>query len=281
MLKKIFQSTMLILVAGFSFFYTEKAIKIARNSDPIMVKINNAKKTEKVALTDPIIIDDEYITGINGCSVDEQMSYSKMKETGEYDENILVMKEEKIKKTTKNKYIISGNKVQKNVSIIFMLDNKMQNNLYNFIISKKIKSNFFLDGNIIENNVDYIKKISELGNIYNYGRNEKYNENYLIYDNNLIETLSNNSSKYCITNKKNKESLKLCNNYDMDMIKTTYIETNILNNIKDNLENGNIIAIFPSENNVDEIKVSINYILSKGYNLVTLDNLLDESNNCK
>ena len=32
--------------------------------------------------------------------------------------------------------------------------------------------------------------------------------------------------------------------------------------------------------NIDEIKVSINYILSKGYNIVSLEDLLSEKNGC-
>jgi hypothetical protein len=37
--------------------------------------------------------------------------------------------------------------------------------------------------------------------------------------------------------------------------------------------------VFDSKN-IEEIKVSIKYILSKGYNIVSIDELLDESNKC-
>ena len=40
-------------------------------------------------------------------------------------------------------------------------------------------------------------------------------------------------------------------------------------------ENGETV-----KDNIDEIKVSINYILSKGYNIVSLEDLLSEKNGC-
>ena len=65
----------------------------------------------------------------------------------------------------------------------------------------------------------------------------------------------------------------------MKTIKTNSINENALNYIKENLSNGKIFLI--NSNNYEEIKYSINYILSKGYKIVYLDELLDESNNCR
>lgn len=279
MLKKITSTLVLILVAGFSFFYTEKAIKIARNSDPIMIKINSAKDDLMVDLVEPIISNDEYVAGINGCVVDEQMSYSKMKQTGKYDENLLVMKEIEINNTPKNKYIINGNKKERKVSINFLITKKINNELFDYLKSKKIQVNFFIDGDFLENNLDYIKKISSYGNIYNYGRIGDYDDKYIIYDNNLIETISNNNSNYCITNKKDKNILKVCNNYDMNVIKTNYINNDFITTIENNLSNGSIFTI-SNFDDISKIKVSLNHILSKGYEIVTLDNLLSEKNSC-
>ena len=54
------------------------------------------------------------------------------------------------------------------------------------------------------------------------------------------------------------------------------IKDNIYKRIKDKLNNGVIFAI--DSDNIDEIKVSINYILSKGYNIISLEDLLSEKN---
>ena len=64
----------------------------------------------------------------------------------------------------------------------------------------------------------------------------------------------------------------------MTTIKTDYIKENIYKTVKSNLMNGTIFTF--DTNDIEEVKVSINYILSKGYNIVTLDKLLDETGNC-
>ena len=71
---------------------------------------------------------------------------------------------------------------------------------------------------------------------------------------------------------------KICNDYNMTTIKSDVIKDNVYKTIKDKLNNGVIFAV--DSDNIDEIKVSINYILSKGYNIVSLEDLLSEKNGC-
>ena len=278
-IKKFTQVFSILLLAGFSFFYTEKVTQIVRNNDPIMLKIKDAKKTISVAKIDPVINNDEYITGVNGCDIDVDKSYTKMKNVGEYKEELLVLSETVIDKKIKNKYIISGNKNEKNVSIVLIIKDKLNNNLVNYLNSKKVNANFFIDGNYLSKNIVNIKELASNHNIYYLGTDGKYSDKYMIYNNNLININTKNESNYCITDKKDEKLLKLCTDYDMKTIKADYIENNILDTIKNNLTNGEII-VFNSEDE-EEIKISINYILSKGYNIVSLNNLLNESNNCK
>ena len=278
-LKKFTQVFSILLLAGFSFFYTEKVTQIVRNNDPIMLKIKDAKKTISVAKIDPVINDDEYITGVNGCDIDVDKSYTKMKNVGEYKEELLVLSETVIDKKIKNKYIISGNKNEKNVSIVFIIKDKVNNNLVNYLNSRKVNANFFIEGNYLSKNIVNIKELASNHSIYYLGTDGTYSDKYMIYNNNLININTKNESNYCITDKKDEKLLKLCTDYDMKTIKADYIENNILDTIKNNLTNGEII-VFNSDDE-EEIKISINYILSKGYNIVSLNNLLNESNNCK
>lgn len=278
MLKKIVQVSSILLLAGFSFFYTEKVTKIVRDSDPIMVQIKKVKNNLEVMGTDPIIIDDEYIAGINGCSIDIDKSYSKMKNVGEYKEELLVMSEIKSNKTAKNKYIVSGNKKIKNVSILFTIKDELNMNIVNFLKNKNISANFFVDGKYLEKNISTIRNISGINNIYYYGENGKYLDKYMIYDNNLINVNAKNESKYCLVADKDEKTLNLCTEYDMYTIKSKFINDNIFKNVKGNLSNGSIIVF--NSNNVEEIKVSINYILSKGYDIVPLNELLNDSGTC-
>ncbi len=278
MLNRIFKVCMVLLLAGFSFFYTEKVTKIARNKDPIMVQINDYKYGRKVSSIDPTIKNDEYITGKNGCEVDSLASYNKMKSVGEFKEELIVMKEITSNDDISNKYVIGGNKKEKNISIIFFVHDNINNELVDFLNNKKIIANFFIDGEYLEKNLITVKFLSENSNIYYMGINDKYDDDYMLYHNNLISMNGTNESKYCFVNDKNNETLKLCSDYGMVTIKSNVIKDGIYKYIKSNLNNGAIFAI--NDDKLDEIKVSINYILSKGYNIVSLEKLLNESNEC-
>lgn len=279
MLKKVIKVSGVLILVGFSFFYTEKVTKIAREKDPIMIEIRNVKDGLTVSSVDPIINDDEYIMGINGCKIDVEESFSKMKNVGEFKEELLVMSEIKNKEKLTDKYIISGNKILKNTSIIFLVRDDISDNLLNYLSSKGVSANFFIDGEFLEKDLITTKFIAEKNNIYYYGNDGKYDDEYMLYNNNLISLNGKNESNFCLLEKKNKDVLNLCSDYEMKTIKAEFIKENIYTKVKENLSNGSIIVL--DTNDIEEVKASINYIISSGYNIVTLDKLLDESNKCK
>lgn len=264
----------ILVLTGFSFFYTKEVSDIIRKNDPIMNQINDVKNDMVVSKIDGILMNDEYITGINGCIVDEKNSYNNMKNVGSFKEELLVMKEDKIDEVD-NVYIIGGNKEKRNISII-LLD--INDNLDTFLKEKNIKVNYFLDGKYITQNVDKLIKISKYSNIYNYGMDKKYLSKYIVYDNTVISSNFNNESNYCLFDEKNEEELKLCNTYKMKGIKSEIITEDILSSVKEKITNGKIFVL--DNDNTEELKITINYILSKGYKIVSLDELLDESNTC-
>ena len=278
MLKKILKVSAILLLVGFSFFYTEKVTMIARNSDPIMRAIKKEENNKKVSNVNPVINNDEYIMGINGCEIDVDKSYSKMRSVGEFKEELIVMKETSNDKDLTNKYVIGGNNKEKNVSLIVIVNKDIDSSLTDYINQKNIKVNYFIDGKYLEENMITVKFLSENNNIYYLGVNEEYSDEYMLYHNNLIGMNGTNESKYCFTNDKNSDTLKLCNDYNMTTIKSDVIKDNVYKTIKDKLNNGVIFAV--DSDNIDEIKVSINYILSKGYNIVSLEDLLSEKNSC-
>lgn len=279
MLKKIFKISAVLLLVGFSFFYTEKVTLIARNSDPIMRAIKKEESNKKVSNVNPVINNDEYIMGINGCEIDVDKSYSKMRSVGEFKEELIVMKETSNDKDLTDKYVIGGNNKEKKVSLIFIVNKDIDSNLTNYINDKNIKVNYFIDGKYLEENMITVKFLSENSNIYYLGENEEYSDENMLYHNNLISMNGSNEPKYCFTSDKDNNTLKLCNDYDMVTIKSDILKDNIYKRIKDKLNNGVIFAI--DSDNIDEIKVSINYILSKGYNIISLEDLLSEKNECK
>ena len=279
MLKKIFKISAVLLLVGFSFIYTEKVTLIARNSDPIMRAIKKEESNKKVSNVNPVINNDEYIMGINGCEIDVDKSYSKMRSVGEFKEELIVMKETSNDKDLTDKYVIGGNNKEKKVSLIFIVNKDIDSNLTNYINDKNLKVNYFIDGKYLEENMITVKFLSENSNIYYLGENEEYSDENMLYHNNLISMNGSNEPKYCFTSDKDNNTLKLCNDYDMVTIKSDIIKDNIYKRIKDKLNNGVIFAI--DSDNTDEIKVSINYILSKGYNIISLEDLLSEKNECK
>ena len=279
MLKKIFKISAVLLLVGFSFFYTEKVTLIARNSDPIMRAIKKEESNKKVSNVNPVINNDEYIMGINGCEIDVDKSYSKMRSVGEFKEELIVMKETSNDKDLTDKYVLGGNNKEKKVSLIFIVNKDIDSSLTDYINQKNIKVNYFIDGKYLEENMITVKFLSENSNIYYLGENEEYSDENMLYHNNLISMNGSNEPKYCFTSDKDNNTLKLCNDYDMVTIKSDIIKDNIYKRIKDKLNNGVIFAI--DSDNTDEIKVSINYILSKGYNIISLEDLLSEKNECK
>lgn len=279
MLKKILKISAVLLLVGFSFFYTEKVTLIARNSDPIMRAIKKEESNKKVSNVNPVINKDEYIMGINGCEIDVDKSYSKMRSVGEFKEELIVMKETSNDKDLTDKYVIGGNNKEKKVSLIFIVNKDIDSNLTDYINDKNIKVNYFIDGKYLEENMITVKFLSENSNIYYLGENEEYSDENMLYHNNLISMNGSNEPKYCFTSDKDNNTLKLCNDYDMVTIKSDILKDNIYKMIKDKLNNGVIFAI--DSDNIDEIKVSINYILSKGYNIISLEDLLSEKNECK
>ena len=255
-MKKTIKVIAVILFSGFSFFYTEKVTKIIRKKDPIMIKLNEAKKDSYVSVVKPIINDDEYIAGINGCTIDIDKSYNKMKTVKEYKKELIVMKEVKKEDNLKDKYIVGANKLERKVSIIFIINNNIDDRLINYLDNKNISANFFVSLKFLEDNNITIKLLSEKNNIYYLGDDYKYNSEYIKYANNFININTNNKSNYCILEKKDESILKLCSKNDMKTIKTNIIRDNIFSTVQNELSNGSIIAIESSD--IEKIKISVN-----------------------
>ena len=277
MLKNVFKVLSVFFLAGFSFFYTEKVVKVVRKNDPIMIKLNEIKNEKTIKTVKPIIKNDEYITGIFNCEIDIDESYNKMKTAGEYKEELLVMKEVNQDKVY-DKYIISGNKINKNISLILIIKGDINDELFSYLNENDINVNLFVDQKFLQDNTSVIKILSEKHKIYYFGEKGKYEEKYMLFANNLIEINSNNLSKYCLIDEKNEQILNLCSNYNMSTIKTEIIKNNILYKIKEKLGNGEILTI--DSDNYKEIISSINYIRFKGYKIVPLEKLFNGENNC-
>ena len=136
---------------------------------------------------------------------------------------------------------------------------------------------FFLDGLWLENNLSIVKDITnhEL-EILSYDNH--YEE---IYFSSAIQYLKNTTgqqSHYCYADYDNKTVIELCSKLKLHTITPTIKITNTpFQDIKTKLQNGAIIS-FPINTTIElELKTVVNYIQSKGYDIVTLQTLLSET----
>ena len=269
---KFFKYIGIIFLICITFFYTEKVINVTTNNDEIMIKIKEYENTSNISATNAIIDNDTIIPGTNGKYIDIDQSYKNMKKIGYFEPSLLIYEELYPEISIYNnyhKYIIKGNTKNKSISILYILNNT--NTLENILqITKKynIKINFFIDSNFLNNNINIISKIKQ-NEIYNYGANGNYTKDNLIIDNNIINNKSDNKSIFCLFINKNEKSLNNCANNKMLSLFTTPIN---YQQIKLNLSNGNLYLI----DNTQELDTIIEYITSKGYNIVPLSELITE-----
>ena len=268
---------LIILLLLFSFFYTNKSISIIRNQDPLMKEIINNKSKFEIKSVNAIIKNNTIIPGKKGKEVDLEKTYTKMKQYGTYNESLTVFKETKPTVSIEDnydKYITSGNKDNKNISFIFKVEEDTNlNKLLSILNYHNIQVTLFIDGLYKENN--------DLNNLSNH------QIELLSYNNNIDEITftsalsylsykTNKNPKYCLEDDNN--IINLCKNLNLHTIKPTLIvEKDPYKEIKNNLKNSSIILI-PINNYIyDNLSTSILYIKSKGYNFLTLSDLLSEN----
>ena len=263
----------LITLICFTFFYTEKIITISINQDEIMIKLKQIAEKYKIEPLNATIKDDTIIPGKIGKYIDLDNSYKGMKKIGYYEESLI--KYESIYPTISiynnyNKCIINGNQYNKNISLIYIINNNNTiDNIINILKNKNTTISFFIDSSFLNNNINIISKLKD-HEIYNYGQNGIYTKDNLIITNNIINNKSNNNSIYCLFLKKDNQSLNNCG--DMKMLSIIPSINGNYNDIKNNIQNGSIILI----NNTKELSNIIDYIKNKGYSIKPLSNIIVE-----
>ncbi len=255
-----------------SFFYTEKVINVSINQDEIMVNIKKIAQNNYINPTNAIITNDTIIPGSTGKYIDTEASYKAMKKINYFEPSLLIYKEiypEISIYNNYNKYIIRGNTNKKNVALIYILNNNTLDNILTIQKQHNINITIFIDSGFLNQNINIIDKLKD-NEIYNYGNNGKYTKDNLIIANNIINNKTKNKAKFCLFLVKDETGINNCaNNKMLSILPKTNIN---YFNIKDNLENGSIFLI----NNTKELNGIIEYIISKGYNITTLKELINE-----
>ena len=256
-----------------TFFYTEKVINVTLNQDELMIRIKEYAKNNNLSPTNAIIKEDTITPGSIGKYIDEEASYKAMKKIGYFEPSLIIYKDIYPEVSIYNnyaKYITSGNNQSKNIALIYILNNlNTIDNILNITNKYNTPINFFIDSNLLSNNINIIDKINN-NDIYNYGNNGTYTKDNLIITNNIINNKAHNNSIFCLFLNKNQTSLNNCANNKMLSL---YIDRySNYYNIKNNLTNGAIYLI----DNTQDLSSIIEYINSKGYNITSLRELIAE-----
>lgn len=278
-MNNIFKYTGVICLVIFSFFYTEKAINIANNKDPIMQSIMSYQNKNNSECIEGTIKNDEAILGINGYELNVNKSYNNMRGIG-FDEELMVFDETKCEVTKDkvvDKYIIKGNVYKNSVSLLLLVnDGSYLENIVNICKNKDIKISLVVNGSTLETHKTFFEEIYESGfDILYNGTDEVDLEKY----NSIMKKIDKKASKYCVYSEKN-DLLDLCKDNKINSIKSNIIiEKDLFMNIKNYAEKGNFIILKENEETVKELGASINFIKAKGLNIKSLsDHLKQEMN---
>lgn len=256
-MKKSLKYLSLVIIMVFSFYYTNKAALLAKNTNPIMKSINECKEDLSVSSINATILDDYIIPGINGLEVNVDKSFNKMRPYHIFNKYYLIYDQVKPKislEDNKDKIIINGNKNKKEISIIIE-DNKMQKEILN------------------SKNIDY----DILTTLNNYGNDKERINNesskYKELDNTLDK--DNINTKICLID--SNINIEYCKKNSYYLVKAKKITKSNYISMKSMISNGSIIWI-SNELSKDELEIIIKYIQSKDLHFVYLSKLIDETN---
>lgn len=275
------------LLTVFSFYYTNKLIEFSKSKDPIMIEIMK-NKDDYNKLSIDALINNNYITpGSEGLEVDVDKSYTKMKKLGKYNDNLYVydvVKPTISIKDNYNKFVINGNITKKEVSLVFKAEDlKNIENINKILFNNNVSATFFIDGNIKDDDINILKILDESNNYFgNLGYNKKYSVKTIKYTNALLDRIDDDNHNYCYVEKDDINVLKTCSEVKMYTIKPMVV-SNIFpfTYIKQNLENGKIFSLDTNSYTLKQLDLIIKYVRQKGYDFVTLEEILNEKINDK
>ncbi len=269
---------LIVILLLFSFFYTDKMINLIRYQDPLMKEIEKTKNKYLVEPVNATIKEDTIIPGKTGLEIDLDKTYTKMKQYGTYNESLTTLKE--VKPTISiednyDKYVISGNKENKYVSLIFKVEkNTNINKTLSILNEQNIKGTFFIDGIYLENN-NLENLLSHQIELLSY--NNSYDEITFSSSLSYLSYITNTSPKYCLEDDNN-SIINLCQKLKLHTIRPTIIiEKDPYKELKNNLSNSSIILIPINNYMYESLSTSILYLKSKGYEFKTLTELLSEN----
>ena len=147
-MKNFFSLAGLICFILVTFILTDKTKLVIKEMDEIMIEIKNKENIIKNPLS-PFIQNNKIIPGINGKKININKSYDNMKKIGYYDDSLLIYDDIEPSISIENNYsyyIINGNQTKKQISLIFLINNNVNNDYVEETLNigkiKKTKFNY-------------------------------------------------------------------------------------------------------------------------------------------
>ena len=284
-MRKIIEILFACLLVFASFFYTDKAISMMEDKDPVMIKIKKEKKSLEEESINAKVNGEYLVPGYSGLVVDLDKSFNKMKKYGGYNESLIVFEESTPTISVDeyyDKYIVSGNGFTNYISLVFEItDKELLPKIKDILKENDVRATFFVDGVLLkEDNILVTSLLQDFHEIELLNYKGSYDRLILEEALDTLQVIANKRGKYCIAKYDQKEILELCSKEKMHtIIPTIQIKSNPYLSLKGKLREGSIISITPTKENISELDVVIKYIKQRGYTLDTLEQLLSEARN--
>ena len=281
-MKRFFEILGFLSLVCFSFFYTEKTIDVVKEVDDIMITLKEQAPKYQVK-AENAKIDGKFMTpGISGKIVNLQKSYEEMKHYGKFHPNLLVYDKVSPEISIKNrydKYIQTGNPKKRQVSFLFIVDEKGNSSpIIEILKDKKVTGTFFIDGSWLEKNQNELVSLIEgKFTVGNYSYRGDYGHESFVWIDTIIKRVGGQKQSYCLVEKENKKALSTCKlQKDYTIYPNIIMKENPYSELTEQVESGSIILMRLDAQVKKELPLMITYLKQKGYEIVNLEQLLEE-----
>ena len=281
-MKRFFEILGFLSLVCFSFFYTEKTIDVVKEVDDIMITLKEQAPKYQVK-AENAKIDGKFMTpGISGKIVNLQKSYEEMKHYGKFHPNLLVYDKVSPEISIKNrydKYIQTGNPKKRQVSFLFIVDEKGNPSpIIEILKEKKVTGTFFIDGSWLEKNQNELVSLIEgKFTVGNYSYRGDYGHESFVWIDTIIKRVGGQKQSYCLVEKENKKALSTCKlQKDYTIYPNIIMKENPYSELTEQVESGSIVLMRLDAQVKKELPLMITYLKQKGYEIVNLEQLLEE-----
>lgn len=277
-MNKLKQNLIIILIPILIIIGTNKTLSIYKQTDPIMKKIINNKSKFEIKEINAKINNNFIEPGVNGKKINIDKTYNNMKKYGSYNETKIELENTKPTISIYNnydKYIKYESNINNKIGLIIIInDNKNISKVINTLVKENIKITVFINPKYIDSHKYIFNKNNIEVEIYT----EEYNKLEFTSNINYLESKTNNKLLYCYTKEENDKLLNICKNNKLNtVIPNIIIDKELYRNIKNNLEYLKLITIVPNNEINKELLTTIKYIKSKNYEILKLNEIVNES----